>query len=152
MSENQVEIREVSIECKDAKVLIQELNQCLKQITGNDGSSHFQKQDVAGERGSFFIAYKEKEPYGCGAIREISKECAEIKRVYARKNSVGIGSKIVHALEEKAKDFGYHTILLETRVENIRAVRFYEGLGYEHCENYGVYQGVIGASCFKKEL
>lgn len=52
---------------------------------------------------------------GCGASIEISQDTAEIKRMYARKKSSGIGKRILSYLEAKAKENGFRRIILETR-------------------------------------
>ncbi|MGN0977275.1 MAG: GNAT family N-acetyltransferase [Faecousia sp.] len=58
----------------------------------------------------------------------------------------------MRALEEKALEFGYRQLLLETRVQNVHAIRFYESCGYVRCDSYGVYQGKKNACCFSKNL
>lgn len=80
----EIKIISASVDCEDAKTLINELNQVLTEITGDDGTSHFQREDVMEERSAFLIAYIDDIPYGCGALRQISEDIAEVKRVYAR--------------------------------------------------------------------
>lgn len=145
-------IIESDIDSDDGKVLISELNQVLIQIIGDDGTIHFHKEDTRKENTVFLIAYLDEIPYGCGALRKISNDTGEIKRIYARKNTDGIGRAIVHRLEEKAQEFGYQQLLLETRVQNTHAIQFYENCGYMHCDSYGVYQGKDNSYCFSKSL
>ncbi|MBP7348757.1 MAG: GNAT family N-acetyltransferase [Butyrivibrio sp.] len=145
-------IREADIHSADAQTLLCELNAKLTKITGDDGTVHFKSKDVATARSVFLIAYLHGEPYGCGALRELSDDTAEVKRVYARSNSVGIGSRILNALEENAQKMNYQNLLLETRVQNTTAISFYNRNGYEHCENYGVYIGETHSYCFRKTL
>lgn len=111
-----IKIESASMDCEDAKGLIRELNQVLTVITGDDGTANFHEEDVRGERAAFLIAYYDEQPYGCGALRQVSEDTVEVKRVYARKNQQGIGSAILKALEIKAREFGYRKIVLETRV------------------------------------
>lgn len=150
--ENQVTIRSGSIESEDAKTLIHELNQILTVITGDDGTVNFSNTDVENERSTFLIARVGEEAFGCGALRRLSDDTAEIKRVYARHNKLGIGSRILEELEKKAADFGYRKLLLETRVQNVNARNFYEKNGYLHCEAYGKYVGRENSYCYCKEL
>lgn len=147
---NNIYITEKSILDKDAQILICELNSVLKEITGADGTASFSFSDVETEESAFLIAYIDEKPTGCGAFRKISNDVAEIKRVYARRNNVGIGSKIVEALEDKARNLGYKKIVLETRVQNKRAIEFYKKLGYQQCDAYGKYIGKSYAYCFEK--
>lgn len=88
-------IVEASIDNPDARELISELNQRLVQITGDDGTANFHAEDIKTEKSSFLIAYLDGIPYGCGALRRISDDTAEIKRVYARRNKVGVGRAIL---------------------------------------------------------
>lgn len=141
-----------SIECEDAKMLITELNQVLTVITGDDGTVNFHKEDVMGERSVFMIAYIDDIPYGCGALRPITEDTAEVKRIYARENQHGIGHQILRTLETKAMEFGYHKLLLETRVQNLHAIEFYQRNGYSHCEAFGKYVGKENAYCFEKNF
>lgn len=150
--ENLVTIRPESIESEDAKTLIGELNQILTVIVGEDGSANFSNTDVEKERSVFLIARVDEKPYGCGALRMLSGDTAEIKRVYARKNQLGIGSRILRELEQQAAGFGYKKLLLETRVQNVNARNFYEKNGYRHCEAYGKYIGNKNSYCYCKEL
>ncbi|WP_334116726.1 GNAT family N-acetyltransferase [Ligilactobacillus sp.] len=147
-----IEIIESSIESKDAEKLISELNQSLIEITGDDGTSNFNSDDVKEIGTVFLIAYFNGIPYGCGALRKLSDDVAEIKRIYAKTNCVGIGRAIIEKLEEKAVEFGYARILLETRKQNKHAIKFYNRCGYVHCETYGRYRTNDDAYCFEKNL
>lgn len=147
-----VSIEKRSIFDEDSKVLLSELNGILIDITGDDGTINFSPKDVENDESAFLVAYLDETPVGCGAIRKISNDVAEIKRIYARKNNAGIGRKIVGALEDTARSIGYKKILLETRIQNKHAITFYEMLGYKHCEAYGKYIGKQNAYCFEKEL
>lgn len=145
-----IEIIPKSITCNDAKLLLRELNSVLASITGADGTTHFQQNDVEQPRSVFLIAYIDGVPYGCGVLREINEESAEVKRVYARKNTHRLGQLIVQALEQEAVRYNYSNIFLETRIQNEHAIRFYEKCGYVHCPNYGVYKDNKNAYCFTK--
>ena len=84
--------------------------------------------------------------------RPLTCDIAEIKRVYARTKKAGIGKKIVNSLEKIAKDFGYCSIYLETRLINQNAVMFYKELGYTIIPNYGKYVNRPEAACFGKSI
>ena len=136
----------------DGKQLLDELSSQLFEITGNDGRHSFAEDDVQLPGSVFLIARIDGEPVGCGAIRPISDEICEIKRMYARHNSKGIGARLLLGLEIFAIDYGYKKIWLETRKVNQRAVKFYLNHGYVVQENYGRYQGHDEAICFEKHI
>jgi N-acetylglutamate synthase-like GNAT family acetyltransferase len=148
-----MKIIEKSPEDLDALKLMDELSQTLKVITGDSGKNSFNTNDVCVPRATFIIAYDENgEAIGCGAIRPINDNIAEMKRVYSKVKGMGIGTKILSYLEAKAKILGYSSIWLETRLINERAVDFYEGSGYHRINNYGKYANNAAAVCFEKKL
>ncbi|MGC0916122.1 GNAT family N-acetyltransferase, partial [Pantoea agglomerans] len=52
---------------------------------------------------------------GCGAIRPLTKNIAEIKRMFSDRSASGIGVALLTFLEKSAKEMGYIEIRLETR-------------------------------------
>ncbi len=149
----QITIFETDPNSKDAIFLMEELSSTLESITGSSGKSSFSTTDINENHGVFAIAYSEKEePVGCGAIRRINDKTAEVKRMYAKDQGVGIGTKMLDYLETKAREMGYELLVLETRLINSNAVFFYENRGYNRIPNYGKYIGRVEAVCFQKVL
>lgn len=137
----------------DALLLIDELSQNLKSITGNSGKNSFNLNDVCIPRSLFVVAYNENgEGIGCGGLRPINENIAEVKRMFAKAKGIGVGTEILHYLEIKAQKFGYSTLWLETRLINKRAVLFYEKKGYHRISNYGKYINNPKAVCFEKRI
>ena len=118
-------IKDEDIESKDAVILINQLSDTLSKITGSSGKSSFNNDDVKNDRSLFVIGRINDKPEGCGAIREISKDTAELKRMYAVNKGKGTGKEILIYLENKARKFGYKEIILETRKCNNNAINFY---------------------------
>lgn len=137
----------------DAACLMDELSDCLKSITGDSGKNSFDIRDVCTERSIFAIARDEDgNAVGCGAIRPIDHDTAEVKRMYARTRAAGTGTKILSFLEHQAYEMGYSVLRLETRLVNERAVLFYEHNGYVRIENYGKYLNNSKVVCFERHL
>ena len=145
-------ISEEKIDSSEAELLIAELSTELRNITGNSGQGSFENSDMDNPRSVFVIARENEAAVGCGAFRELSSDTAEIKRMYARKKSSGIGIRILAYLEDRAKEFGYKKVVLETRRCNTKAVNFYLNNEYNVISNYGRYENVPEAICFEKEL
>ena len=141
-------IKEVEPSTADALELIAELNTSLRQITGSSGAGSFSGEGLL----TSCVGYLEGEPVCCGALRQYEGKVAEIKRVYARKNTVGAAHRMVSFLEEAAKAMGYTAICLETRLGNEHACQFYRNCGYRMGEHYGKYVGREDAACFWKTL
>jgi ribosomal protein S18 acetylase RimI-like enzyme len=135
-----------------ARALLGELGAALAAITGSDGAASFDAADVRGERACFLIARAaDGRLAGCGALRPLDGNVAELKRMYARPGS-GAGRFLLAALEDQAAAFGYAEIWLETRRVNGRAVAFYEKHGYRIIPSYGKYVGRADAICLGKAL
>ncbi len=98
------------------------------------------------------MAREDQIPVGCGAFRELSYDTAEVKRMYVRKKSSGIGNQILAYLEQRAKDLNYKRLILETRKCNKKAVSFYERNHYNAIPNYGRYENKEESICFEKVL
>lgn len=148
-----MKIVETNPNTPDALLLIDELSDKLESITGDSGKSSFNSNDVCVPRSLFVMAYNEAgEAIGCGGIRPINESIAEVKRMFAKTKSMGIGTEILFYLETQARKLGYSVLWLETRFINEQAVSFYENRGYYHIPNYGKYVNNPKAVCFEKKL
>ena len=137
----------------DATTLMQALSQRLAAITGDSGNTSYQLDDLDDRRACFAVARDAAgRPLGCGALRPLEGNIAELKRMYAQENSAGVGTAVLAYLERQAQVLGYGAIRLETRRVNERAVAFYLGKGYRVIPNYGRYVGNERAVCFEKRL
>lgn len=137
----------------EAVLLMDELSETLECITGNSGKNSFSPKDVCVPRSLFVVAYDEYgKAIGCGGIRPIDENTAEVKRLFAKVKSIGVGTKILFYLEEQAREFNYSSLWLETRLMNKQAVSFYKSRGYHQIPNYGKYIGNIDSICFEKKI
>lgn len=100
------------------------------------------------------IAYEEKIPVGCGAIKEYCPDKMEVKRMYVSPyhRNKGIASKILYELENRARELSYKKCILETGKKQPEAIGLYKKTGYTLIENYGQYAGVKNSVCFEKIL
>jgi len=146
-------IKETDPNSTDAVHMIDELSDSLQTTTGNNGKNSFSVDDVCVPRSLFVLAFNDKdEAVGCGAIRPLNEQTAEVKRMYAKEKAAGIGTKVLTYLESKALEFGYTCLRLETRLINLSAVEFYRNRGYHQIPNYGKYVNRLEAICFEKQL
>jgi GNAT superfamily N-acetyltransferase len=133
----------------DALALTGELSAALAAITGDSGAASFAPADV-----SLFVVARSDDGQllGCGALRPLAAGVGEIKRMYARPGTRGVGKALLAHIESAAAGFGYRELWLETRRVNLRAVAFYLTHGYSGIDNYGKYVGRPEAVCFGKRL
>jgi ribosomal protein S18 acetylase RimI-like enzyme len=137
----------------DSQRLMEELSTALEAITGDSGKASFDAVDVIGPAACFVVARDDGgNAVGCGALRPLQPGVAEIKRMYARHGTSGVGSAVLRFLEAEAAAMGYQAVWLETRLVNRRAVEFYEARGYTRIPNYGKYIGNPLAVCFERQL
>ncbi|MDW5418720.1 GNAT family N-acetyltransferase [Iodobacter sp. CM08] len=137
----------------DSVELMKELSMTLTEITGDSGQSSFDPDDVRTPNAFFVIARNlQGQAVGCGAFRPLQNGVAEVKRMYSRPGTSGVGSAILAFLEAEAKTRDYQALWLETRVVNHCAVSFYERREYKKIPNFGKYIGNTKAVCFEKWL
>ena len=140
-------------ESPEAMALIEELSQTLASITGETGASSFDASDVRGPRGRFVIARDaDGHAVGCGALRPVTEQVAEIKRMFARRGTRGVGHAVLTHLELEAAALGYVETWLETGPSNTRAIAFYKAHGYRPIPRFGPYVDKPNAVCFAKSL
>ena len=141
------------IDSPDANAMLAELSARLEEITGCSGAASFDASDLLSTRTKFVVARDESgNALGCGAIRSLNEEVAELKRMYSRGSIPDVGSAVLNRLEQEAAACGYHSIRLETRKVNHKAVSFYLHHHYHIIPNYGKYVGKDEAICFEKIL
>ena len=137
----------------DALALVAELSDALTGITGASGQASFDISDVGVPRACFALARDAHgRALGCGALRPLDAGIAEVKRMFARPGTRGVGSAVLGFLEAEAARHGYAALRLSTRLVNARAVAFYERHGYRRIAGYGRYAGSEVSVCFEKAL
>ncbi|MFL6699905.1 MAG: GNAT family N-acetyltransferase [Vitreoscilla sp.] len=137
----------------DALALVAELSAVLTEITGASGQASFDVSDVRGPRACFALARDSQgRALGCGALRPLTEDTGEVKRMFARPGTRGVGSAVLRFLEGEAARSGYAVLRLSTRRVNQRAVAFYERHGYRRIPGYGRYAGSEVSVCFEKLL
>jgi GNAT superfamily N-acetyltransferase len=139
----------------DARALIGELSDTLAAVTGEDGRATFGAADVRAPRALFVVARDAAgAAVGCGALRPLDDDAgvAEVKRMYARPGTRGVGTAVLAHLEDAARAFGYAALWLETGVTNEGAIAFYERRGYRVIPCFGPYVDCAYSVCLAKRL
>jgi DNA-binding MarR family transcriptional regulator len=90
------------------------------------------EDDFIPPMGSFVIARLDGSPVGCGALRMIDAETAEIKRMWVAPSARGLGvaSRMLRKLETIATGFGAKTVCLDTNRSLKEAQSLYRREGY----------------------
>jgi len=89
-------------------------------------------KDFRPPTGLFVLARLRGEPIGCGALKRIDAEAAEIKRVWTAPSARGLGvaRRMLHRLEAEAKGMGFSVLRLDTNKALKEAHALYLRQGY----------------------
>ncbi len=82
--------------------------------------------------GAFVVARVEGEPAGCGAVKTLEPGVGSLKRMWVAESArgLGLGRRILLALESEARSLGISTLRLETNRSLVEAIRLYRSAGY----------------------
>jgi putative acetyltransferase len=156
MSSFEIEVRREPITSPVAAALIQALNGELSGRYPEAGANHFRLdvEEVADGRGAFLVVYTGTVPVGCGAIRRLDAETAEIKRMYVDPSArgQGIGRALLASLESEARSLGVKRLVLETGARQPEAIALYAGAGFQRIPLFGEYLGSALSVCMGKEI
>ena len=140
-------------ENKDFQKLVAELDADLKIRDGDDNSFYAQFNKIDKIKYAI-VAYDNKNPVGCGAIKEYSADTMEVKRMYVPPDyrGRGIAFTVLTELEKWAGELKYEKCILETGKKQPEAISLYKKSGYTIIPNFGQYQNVENSVCFEKKL
>ncbi len=138
---------------KDFIELVQLLDFELKTRDGeeHDYYAQFNQIDMLEH---VILLYVDNKAVSCGAIKGFDKNTMEVKRMYTRVDSRGMGlaCEVLKQLEIWTLELGYDACCLETGKRQPEAIKLYKNNGYEIIPNYGQYEGIENSICFKKVL
>jgi|SRR5436305_500575 len=88
--------------------------------------------------GAFIVAYLRDEPIGCGALKHHRSEPSEIKRMWVAESArgLGIGRRLLAALEQVARDARAPAVRLDTNKTLIEAISMYRSAGYQEIPRF----------------
>lgn len=100
------------------------------------------------------LVYNGDIPIGCAGFKKYDNESAEVKRVFIKNGyrGKGISRRLMNFLEDKAKEKGYRSLILETGEPLIEAMGLYSSIGYNVIPNYGQYVNMPDSICMMKKL
>jgi GNAT superfamily N-acetyltransferase len=88
--------------------------------------------------GLFLVARLRSEPVGCGALKLPQGHPPEIKRMWVARSArgLGVGRRLLAALEGRATQGGARTIRLETNQTLTEAIGLYRSAGYDEVKAF----------------
>ena len=120
---------------------------------------NFQKElnelpgDYSPPSGRLLLGFHDSDPAGCVALRRISEEICEMKRLFVRPQcrGLGLGSVLAMKVIEDACEIGYRRMRLDTVPTMQAAIALYFSLGFKEIESYR-YNPIKGAKFMELNL
>ncbi|HYE12630.1 MAG TPA: GNAT family N-acetyltransferase [Patescibacteria group bacterium] len=103
--------------------------------------------------GALILASVDSQAAGCIALRSVSEDICEMKRLYVRNTyrGLGIGKALINMLIDEAKKLNYRYIRLDTLATMKDAQNLYLSLGFYDIEPY-VYNPFEGTRFMELKL
>jgi DNA-binding MarR family transcriptional regulator/GNAT superfamily N-acetyltransferase len=131
-----VEVRLVDPEHPDARrclrAYVAELNRRSDIPFDPSNGSTAEPHEVRAPAGAFVVAYLNGEAIGCGAVKHRVGGPSDIKRMWVAEaaRGLGLGRRLLTALEQLARDSGAQVVQLETNSALVEAIALYRSAGY----------------------
>jgi len=92
--------------------------------------------DFVAPDGIFLVAFSDGRAVGCGGFKRLDLDTAYLKRMWVdpAARGLGLGKKLLAALEARAAKAGYRFVCLDTHRSLIEARTLYDRSGYSTCE------------------
>ena len=88
--------------------------------------------------GAFLVGWIDGEPVCCGGVKRLDDRICEIKKMYVvpEARGTGLARRLLHVLEDKARELGYVVARLDTGPRQGHAQGLYESEGYAAIEDF----------------
>ena len=138
----------------DARVLIAELTAELEPLYPPENRYGYSVERLLDENVAFFLIRDNDTPAGCGGVKLVGVEYAEVKRMYVRPQFRGLGlaKLMLNHLAEYARSRGVGWLRLETGIHQRAAIGLYERMGFQRRPPFGEYQASPLNTFYEKRL
>ena len=121
--------------------LIADLDALMHALYPAESNHLLDIDTLAGADVRFFVARRDGEALGCGALRVDAAGWGEVKRMFVqpRARGAGIGRRVLEAVESQARAEELSCLRLETGVRNPEARALYRRTGFAERAAFGDY-------------
>ena len=122
--------------------MIDELDALLDPLYPRESQHGYSVEKLLAEGVAFFLIRVNGVPAGCGAVKLIDGEYAEIKRMYVRPQfrGTGLARSMLRHLSDYAQAQGIELLRLETGIYQPDAIGLYERAGFRLIPPFGEYR------------
>ena len=95
-------------------------------------------RDLAPPRGAFLVGSVDGDAVACGAVKAIERRVGSLKRMWVADSArgLGLGRRMLEALERQAGKLGFTSVRLETNKALTEAIAMYRSAGYREVARF----------------
>jgi GNAT superfamily N-acetyltransferase len=140
---------------QDFARLCQMLDESLNELVGGETQrTEYNQYNKLDHIHDVILISDNDTPIACGAFKYYAEGVAEVKRVFVRKEfrGQGISKLLMQQVEDKAREQGYDSLILETGKAMKSAIGLYSSIGFQVIDNYGQYKNMPLSICMLKDI
>src|SRR6266516_8026956 len=138
----------------DARTLIAELEGELAPCYPAESRHGYSVERLLTEALAFFLIRENGVPAGCGGVKLVGTEYAEVKRMYVRPQfrGSGLARLMLNHLADYAHSHGIELLRLETGIHQRAAIDLYERMGFQRIPPFGEYKEDALSRFYEKRI
>jgi GNAT superfamily N-acetyltransferase len=139
MDEHGVSLARVAADHADALMLLGHyFDELRRRFEGGYTPPSIEALLRDGATGVTVVCYSGGQPIGCGALRRLDHNTAEVKRMFVLEHARGCGHarRMLRALESAARELACARVVLDTAEPLTEAARLYLREGYREIARY----------------
>jgi GNAT superfamily N-acetyltransferase len=138
----------------DGRLLIGELDAEIEPLYARASRHGYSVDQLLAENVDFFILREDGVPAGCGGVKRVIGEYAELKRMFVRApfRGRGLSRLLLDHLTGFARDDGFAVLRLETGIHQKAATGLYESARFVRIPPFGSYFDDPVSLCYEKRL